>query len=76
VRLAVQQLLGGAAVSDGSSQVPQPAAEEHPVSVVECWRAGDVPGSVRDALGEVRRRDVDHPHASVQPLERIRVGGC
>jgi hypothetical protein len=45
VRLAVQQLLGGVAVLDGLSQVPQPAAEEVPVRVGEGWRAGDVPGN-------------------------------
>jgi SAM-dependent methyltransferase len=76
VRLSVQQLLGSAAVSDGPGQVLPPAGEELPVRVAECWRAGDVPGSVGGALGEVRHRDVDHPHTGVQPLERIRVASC
>ena len=35
-----------------------------------------MPGSVRNAFGEVRHRGVDYPHASVQPLERIRMAAA
>jgi hypothetical protein len=29
-----------------------------------------------DSIGEVRRGDIDLAHTGMQPLERIRVGGC
>ena len=31
--------------------------------------------SLRDSIREVRRRDIELPHAGMQPLERIRVVG-
>ena len=78
VRLAVQQLLGGAAVADRSSQASQRVAEKLPVRVGE--RRSEVAArnellSLRDSIREVRRRDIELPHAGMQPLERIRVVG-
>ena len=78
VRLAVQQLLGGAAVADRSSQASQRVAEKLPVRVSErrsVVAAPDQPLSLRDSIREVRRREIDLPHAGMQPLERVRVVG-
>jgi hypothetical protein len=78
VRLAVQQLLGGAALADYSSQVSQRVAEELPVRVGERRSAVTVRNellSLLDPVREVRRGDVELAHAGVQPLERTGVIG-
>ncbi len=73
MRLAVQQLLGGAPVDDRPPQVPQRVGEKLPVRVGEL--RSDVAArnpmlSIRDSIHEVRRRDIDLPHAGMQALER------
>ena len=78
VRFAVQQLLGGAAVADRSPQASSRGAAKRPVIVGE--RRGVVAAcnellSLRDAVREVRRRDIEFPHSGMQPLKRIRVVG-
>ena len=78
VRLAVQQLLFGAAVAACSSQASQRVAEELPVRVGE--RRSEVAARnellrLRDPIREVRRRDIELPHAGMQPLERVGVIG-
>ena len=78
VRLAVQQLLGGAAVGDRSPQASQRVAEQLPVRVRE--RRSEVAARnellrLRNSIREVRRRDIDLPHTGMQPRERIRVVG-
>ena len=78
VRLAVQQLLGGAAVADRAPQASQRVAEKLPVRVSELRCVGAVanqPLRLRDSIREVRRRQIDLPHAGMQPLERLRVLG-
>ena len=78
VRLAVQQLLGGAAVADRSSQASQRVAEKLPVRVGERRSAVAARNELlrlRDSIREVRRRDIELPHAGMQPLERIGVVG-
>ena len=78
MRLAVQQLLGGAAVADRSSQASQRVAEKLPVRVGERRSAVAARNellSLRDSIREVRRRDIERPHAGMQPLERIGVVG-
>ena len=78
MRLAVQQLLGSAAVLDRSSQASQRVAEKLPVRVGE--RRSEVAARdellrFRDSIREVRRRDIDRPHAGMQLLERVGVVG-
>ncbi len=66
VRLAVQQLLGGAAVADRAPQASQRGAEQIPVRISELRRVGAVANQslrLRDAIREVRRRHIDLPHA-------------
>ncbi len=78
VRLAVQQLLGGAAVADRSSQASKRVAEKLPVRVGErrsLVAARNESLSLCDSIGEVRRRDIERAHAGMQPLERVRVVG-
>ena len=53
-------------------------AQEIPVSVGERRRlvaVGDELLSLRDSVGEVRRRDIELAHAGMQPPERMRVAG-
>ena len=76
--LAVQQLLGRAAVADRLSQVSEGACQELSVRVGERRRevsARNEPLGVRDSIGEMRCRDVERSHPLVQPLEGIRVVG-
>ena len=78
VRLAVQQLLGGAAAADHSSQASQRAAEQFPVRVGE--RRSAVAArhellSLLDSIREARRRDIQLAHARMQPLKRTGVVG-
>jgi len=78
VRLAVQQLFGGTAVDDGSAPASQRVDEKLPVRVDQRRRmvaAGHESLSLCHSIGEVRRRDIDLPHAGMQPLERIGVVG-
>ena len=78
MRLAVQHLLCGAAVLDGSSTDSQRAAEKLPVRVGEPRSAVAAPNellSLRDSVREVPRRYIDRPHAGMQLHERIRVVG-
>ena len=78
VRLAVQELLRGAAVGDRSSQAAQRAAEKLPVRVGErrsLVAVRDELLSLCDSIREVGRRDIELPHARMQPLERLRVVG-
>ena len=76
--LAVQQLLGRAAVADRVSQVSEGARQELSVLVGERRRAVSArnePLGLRDSIREVRRRDVEPSHALMQPLEGMRVVG-
>jgi len=78
VWLAVQQLLGAAPVVDRPPQASQRVAQKLPVRIPELRSVGAVanqPLRLRDSIGEVRRREIDLPHASVQPLERLRILG-
>ena len=78
VRLAVQQLLGGAAVADRPPQASQRVGEKLPVRVGELRSevaARNELLRLRDSIREVRRRDIDLPHAGMQALERVRVVG-
>jgi hypothetical protein len=78
VGFAVQQLLRGAAVGDRSSYASQRVAEKLPVRAGE--RRSLVAArhellSLCDSIREVGRRDIELPHAGMQPRERIRVVG-
>ena len=78
MRLAVQQLLGCAPIDDCAPQVPQRVAEKLPVRVskLRCLGAvADQPLRLRDSIREVRRSQIDLPHAGMQPLERLRILG-
>jgi hypothetical protein len=71
VRFAVQQLLGCGSLADRSPQVSQRRAEKRPVVGGQRRSAAAVCDellSFRDAIREVRRREIDLPHTSVQPL--------
>src|SRR6266540_2815604 len=76
VRLAVQQLLGASPVANRPPQASQRVAEKLPIRLSErrsLVAAPNKPLSLRDSIREVRRRDVDLPHAGMQPLKRTRV---
>ena len=78
VRLAVQQLLGGAPVDDRSAQITQRVREQRPIRRVEIGSdvtARHVVLRLRNAIHEVRRRDIDLPQASMKTPERLRVLG-
>jgi hypothetical protein len=78
VRLAVQQLLAGAAVADRSPLASQCVAEKLSVRVGErrsVVAASHELLSLCDSIHEMRRRDIELPHTGMQPLERIRVVG-
>ncbi len=64
-------LLDGAAVDDRSSQGSQCGAEKLPVQVGKhrIVAARHQQFSFRDPVREVRTRDIERPHAGVQPLE-------
>ena len=73
--LAVKQLLPGAPAADRFRQVTQCPVKHCPVVVAEGGRAiaaCNQPLGLRDAVREVRRRDVDGSQRGMQPLERIR----
>ena len=76
--LAVQQLLGRAAVDDRLSHVSEGADQKLSVVVGErgcAVFARDKVLGLRDSIREVRRRDVLPSHALMQPLEGLRVVG-
>ena len=76
MRLAVEQLLHGAAVVDRPSQASQSAAEEHAVCVGELRReirVGDDFFRLRDPIREPRARQLNLAHAGVQQLQRLGV---
>ena len=78
VRLAVQQLLGGAPGVDRPPQASQRVTEKLTVGVSKRRRvvaAPNQPLSLGDSVREVRGRDIDLPHAGMQPPERVRVLG-
>ena len=77
VWLAVQQLLGGAAVIDCSPQAAQRGAQKF---LVRVGKRGSIVGTrdellrLRDPIREMRRRDIQVPQAGMKPLKRIRIG--
>jgi hypothetical protein len=78
VALAVQYLLGRAALADHSSEASQRVTEQLPVRVDE--RRSAVAAchellSLLDSIREMRRRDIELAHTGMQPLERIGVVG-
>jgi hypothetical protein len=78
VRLAVQQLLGSAPLIDRPPQRSQRGAQKLPVRIPKFRRVGAVakqPLRLRDSICEVRRGEINLPHASMQPLERLRILG-
>ena len=78
VRLAVQQLLGAAVLADHSSQASQRVTEKLPVRVGELRSvvsARDESLSLSDSIREMRRLDIELPHACMQPFEPIGVVG-
>ena len=65
-------------LADREAQVSQRVAQKLPVRIPELRSVGAVanqPLRLRDAIREVRRREIDLPHASVQPHERLRILG-
>ena len=69
VRLAVQQLLGGAPVDDRLPQIAQRVGEQRPVRIGEIGSdvaARNVLLHSRDTIHEVRRRDIDLPQAGMK----------
>ena len=78
VRFAMQELLGGATLTDRPPQLSQRVAQKLSICIPELRSVGAVanqPLRLRDSIREVRRREFDLPHASVQPLERLRILG-
>src|SRR5215469_9745293 len=78
VRLAVQELLGSAAVDDRMSAAPERGDEKPPVCVgkVRSEEAALHKAlSLRHSIGEVRRPDIELAQADMQSLKRIRVVG-
>jgi hypothetical protein len=78
VRFAMQELLGGATLTDRPPQLSQRVDQKLSICIPELRSVGAVanqPLRLRDSIREVRRREIDLPHASVQPLERLRILG-
>ncbi len=78
MRLAVEQLLGGVPLTDRPRQRSQTVAQQLAVSIPKIRSSGAVVDQRlrrRDALREVGRNEIDLPHPSVQPLERLRILG-
>jgi hypothetical protein len=78
VWLAVQQLLGGPPLTYGPPQLSQCVAQKFPIRIPEFRSTGAVinqPLRLRDSIRDVRRREIDLPHASVQLLERVCILG-
>jgi hypothetical protein len=78
VRLAVEQLLGGVPLTDRPRQLSQRVAQKLAVRIPKIRGLGAVADQrlrLRDAIREVGRNEIDLPHASVQPLKRLRILG-
>jgi hypothetical protein len=78
MRLAVQQLLVGAAVVDCAPQVSQGLGQKVPLRAGKLGGLGavaDQPLRLCDSIREAWRRHIDLPHAGMQPLERLRILG-
>jgi hypothetical protein len=76
VRLAVEQLLGRVPLTDRPRRLSQRGAQKLAVRIRKTrgsGTAGDQPLRLRDAIREVGRNEIDVPHASVQPLKRLRI---
>ena len=74
----MEQLLGASPFDDRPPQASQCVAEQLTVCVREIGRvvaAVEQPLRFRDAIGDVRRRTVDLPHAGMESLERACVLG-
>jgi hypothetical protein len=75
MRLAVQKLLGCSPIDDRAPQAPQRLAEKLPSPVIKVRCLGavvDQPLGFRNAISEVRRRQIGPSHAGVVPLKRLR----
>ncbi|HUZ02076.1 MAG TPA: hypothetical protein VMU89_17150 [Thermomicrobiaceae bacterium] len=78
VWLAVEQLLGGAALTDRPRHLSQRSAQQLAVRIPKIRGLGtviDQPLRLRDAIREVGRHAIDLPHTRVQPLKRLRIRG-
>ena len=78
MRFTVQQLFGGTAVADDSSPTSKRGVEKLSVRVRKRRSAVAARNELlclRDSIREVRRRDIELPHAGMQPLEGIGVVG-
>jgi len=78
VRLAVEQLLGGFPLTDRPRHLSQRVAQKLAVGIPKFRGLGVVADQrlrLRDAIREVGRNEIDLPHASVQPLKRLRILG-
>ncbi len=78
MRLAVQELLGRAAVADRLSPAPERADEKLPIRVGELRSevtALRQPLSLCHPIREVRRPDIEVAQAGVQPLKCMRIVG-
>jgi hypothetical protein len=76
VRLAVQQLLGSAAVGDRLSPAPERTDEKFPIRVGQLRSEVTAPHKLLSrfhSIGEVRRPEIELAHAGMQSLKRIRV---
>jgi len=78
MRLAVQELLWGAADTDRLAHASQSVGEKLTIRINE-FRSlpttSDQPLGISDSIRETGRRQVDLPHAGMQPFERVRVLG-
>ena len=78
MRLTVQQLLGGAALTDRTRRRSQCVAQKLAVRIPKIRGLGTVVDQrlrLRNAIREVGRDEIDLPHSGVQPPERLRILG-
>jgi hypothetical protein len=78
VRFAVEQLLDRSSVTDCSSAAPQRIDEKLAVRVDKLRSAivaHHEPLGRSDSIREMRRRDIERPHAGMEALESLRVVG-
>jgi hypothetical protein len=78
VRLAVQQLLGGTPLAYCPPQLLQRVAQKVPIRIPELRSTCAVinqPLRLRNSIRDVRRREIDLPHAGMQLLERVCILG-
>ena len=76
MRLAVEELFGGATLTDRPGQLSQCVAQKLAVCIPKIrgqGAVGDQPLRFRDAIREVGRRELGLPHASVQPFKHLRI---